>query len=154
MNRFKTVKIILFLVVVPCAFSCKNQNLPAEDVLISLEKTACFGTCPAYKLEIFASGLVLFNGISNHEMIGKHKSQLDPQTLREVIEKFKSSSFFNFKNSYTGDVQDLPTTYLFFKDNGREKMVQDYYRAPSALKDLEKLVEDLIPVLRWKKIDQ
>jgi hypothetical protein len=128
--------------------------LPAEDILISLEKTSCFGPCPAYKLEIFASGLVLFNGTGNHEMIGKYKSQLDPQALQQLVEKFKTSNFFNFKNSYTADVQDLPTTYLFFKNNGNEKMVQDYSNAPQALKELEKLVENLIPALKWKKVDQ
>jgi hypothetical protein len=151
MNSFKTAKVIFFLFF--AWSSCKNQNLPADNLLISLEKTPCFGTCPAYKLEIFSSGLVLFNGTGHHEMIGKYKSQLDPQALQRIVEKFKNSDFFSFKNVYTADVHDLPTTYLFFKDNGKEKMIQDYYNAPQKLKELEKFVEDIIPSLRWKKAD-
>lgn len=153
MNPLKMVKIIFFLLFILSASSCKNQNLQTEEILISLEKTSCLGPCPAYKLEIFASGLALFNGTSNHEMIGKYKSQLDPQTLQQLVERFKNANFFNFKNSYTADVHDLPTTYLFFKNNGNEKMIQDYSNAPQALKDLEKLVADVIPALKWKKVD-
>lgn len=153
MNSFKMVKIIFFLCFIASVSSCKNQNLPTEDILISLEKTTCMGPCPAYKVEIFASGLVLFNGKSNHEMIGKYKSQLDPQALEQLVEKFRSANFFKYKSSYTGDVNDLPTTYIFFKNNGEEKMIQDYYNAPQTLKELEKLVIDLVPALKWKKLD-
>src|SRR6059058_5801427 len=33
-----------------------------KDTLITLERTACFGTCPVYKLTISADGKVAFEG--------------------------------------------------------------------------------------------
>jgi len=145
----------LILLIITLAFSpaCKNQKLPADVLIISLEKTPCFGPCEAYKMEIFSSGLVKFNGMSNHKMIGHYEASIDQEELHKIVQQFRDSNFFSFKNQYTGSMKDLPTTYLYFKDQVNEKTIQDYYNAPRLLKDLEQVVENLIPILHWKKID-
>jgi len=150
MNPLKAIKVIFFLFFFTCA-SCKNQNLPADTVVISLEKTPCFGSCESFKLEIFSSGLVRFNGLGNHRLIGLHEAHMEKVTLEGLIQEFRNADFFNFKSQYTGNMKDLPTTYLFFSDNGREMMVQDYYKAPPKLKELEELVQRQIENLKWKK---
>lgn len=86
-------------------------------------------------------------------MVGNYKAFIEQQALLNILEQFRNSEFFNFKNQYTGDVSDLPTTYLYFKDLGNEKTIQDYYQAPPKLKELEKLIEGLVLTLKWKKVD-
>ena len=34
-----------------------------KEVVITLERTACFGVCPVYKLTIYGDGRVLYDGI-------------------------------------------------------------------------------------------
>ena len=135
------------------SISCKPQKLPVEELIISLEKTPCFGPCEVFKIEIFSSGLVKFNGSSNHRMIGIFTAHIDQEKLSEIVKQFRDSNFFAFKDQYTGTMKDLPTTYLYFKDQSREKTVQDYFDAPTQLKELEREIENLIPILQWKKVD-
>lgn len=152
-NTLKAVNVIFFLVLASGFLSCKSQKLTADTLIFSLEKTPCFGPCEVYKLEIFSTGLLRFTGISNHKMIGKYRSELKKSALEEIQAKFRDAGFFSFKNEYLGKVSDLPTTYLFFKDGPNEKMIQDYYGAPPTLKELEKIIEDLVVALKWKKDD-
>ncbi len=91
--------------------------------------------------------------MSNHKMIGHYEASIDQEELHKIVQQFRDSNFFSFKNQYTGSMKDLPTTYLYFKDQVNEKTIQDYYNAPRLLKDLEQVVENLIPILHWKKID-
>jgi hypothetical protein len=151
MNTVRGVNVIFFLLLMSGFGACKSQKLPGDSLVISLEKTPCFGTCEAYKLEVFSSGLVKFTGISNHPMLGKYQSEVSKVTLQDICDKFRSADFFSFKNEYTGKMSDLPTTYLYFKDGPNEKIIQDYYGAPTKLKELEKIIEDLVTVLKWKK---
>lgn len=86
-------------------------------------------------------------------MIGNYESSLHQEDLQKIVQRFRDSNFFKFKNQYTGNVSDLPTTYIYFKDQSNEKTIQDYYNAPEQLKELEQVVENLIPTLPWKKTD-
>jgi Domain of unknown function (DUF6438) len=153
MNTTKAVNVIFFLLLAATFSSCKSQKLASDTLIISIEKTPCFGTCEAYKLDIYASGLVKFTGISNHQMIGKYQSTIEKLSLQEIRNKFREANFFSFKNEYTSKMSDLPTIYLYFKDGAVEKKIQDYYGAPLKLKELEKLIEDLVVALKWKKED-
>lgn len=153
MSNLRIMHLISLIIILAFSPSCKNQKLPADILIISLEKTPCYGPCPAYKMEIFSSGLVRFKGESNHKMIGNYESSLHQEDLQKIVQRFRDSNFFKFKNQYTGNVSDLPTTYIYFKDQSNEKTIQDYYNAPEQLKELEQVVENLIPTLPWKKTD-
>lgn len=147
------MRLLSILLLLSFTISCKPQKLPPEELIISLEKTPCLGPCEVYKMEIFSSGLTKFSGLSNHRMIGNYTAYLKPEELNEIIKKFRESNFFDFKDQYTGKMKDLPTTYLYFKNQSREKTIQDYFDAPTQLKELEQVVENLIPILQWKKAD-
>ena len=147
------MRLLSILLLLSFTISCKPQKLPPEELIISLEKTPCLGTCEVYKLEIFSSGLTKFSGLSNHRMIGNYTGYIKPEELNKIIMQFRNNNFFDFKDQYTGKMKDLPTTYLYFKDQSREKTIQDYFDAPKQLKELEQVVENLIPILQWKKAD-
>lgn len=45
-------------------------NVPIDKIPISLEQTACYGTCPAYKVTIHGDGNVVYVG-NNHVRIAR-----------------------------------------------------------------------------------
>jgi len=149
--KFTGIIVTIFSIVFLLA--CKRIPVQTEDPVITLEKTPCFGTCEAYKMQVFANGLVKFNGSSNHPMIGNYVSHIEKDSLAILISVFRDAQFFNFKDEYTSNDSDLPTVYVSFRDQGKKKTVKDYYKAPSQLKDLEKKVEQLVTSLKWKKVD-
>ena len=155
-NTLKAVNVIFFLLFAAGLDSCRSQVISnqAQNLVISMERTSCFGTCPVYKVEIFDSGLIKFTGESHHEMIGNYRSHIDWKPLQVLREKFRQANFFSFKKEYMSSLQDLPSTYLYFKDGENEKNVLDYGNAaPAELKNLEQAIDELIRTNTWKKAD-
>lgn len=147
-----------YLVIIIAAFmltsGCKTgKNSTKQDtVVISLQKTACKGKCPVYKLEIYNSGELKFEGKSNVENIGSFSMKITKEKVDELVEKFIAANFFEFEDEYTSKVTDLPSTYLTFTHNNKTKRVRDYHGAPEQLRELEKLIEAFVNSENWQKI--
>ena len=57
--------------------------------------------------------------------------------------------FQNLKNEYTDNITDLPTTYIMVQN----KKIKDYYGAPKKLKELEKMINEILSKNK-DKVDQ
>ncbi|MGA0257669.1 MAG: DUF6438 domain-containing protein, partial [Saprospiraceae bacterium] len=59
------MRILVFissLFIIACSSSKDISELGPEDVLISMEKEACFGSCPVYTFKIYTGGYCTFEG--------------------------------------------------------------------------------------------
>jgi hypothetical protein len=116
-----------------------------------MEKTACMGTCPTYKFEVFLDKTARYHGKANVENIGEYTVTLTDEQLDNLKNSFAEADYFSFANVYSSPLTDLPTTFLFYH-NGRESLkVTDYWGAPEELKALEKEIENIITTINWKK---
>jgi hypothetical protein len=122
-----------------------------EYLHISMERSVCFGTCPYYKIEIYGSGLVIYNGKLYVQEKGFRVGFISQGKIQELIAAIHSSQYFSLENSYIGHVTDLPGTviYIYYKDNSKEINHYPDGRAPSrdvappALGELEGIVEEI-----------
>ena len=110
-----------------------------EDLIISLDKTACFGTCPVYKIKIYNSGKATYEGLKHVKKIGLHNLTISEGEKNIILTNEKKIGFSKMKDEYTEKITDLPTTYIMIQN----KMIKDYYGAPPELKELEKKIEEL-----------
>ncbi len=133
--------------------SCAIQRqFDQEDLMVSYERTACYGECPVYTLKINKKGKMLFEGEENFDLIGKFWAQLSGEELEKLHEAFDKTNFFKLEDRYYKNVSDLPTKYIYYSHEGDWKKIMDYYGAPEALEELEKYIEDLIYKTDWKKV--
>jgi len=116
---------------------------PAERIVITLERTACFGTCPVYTVTMRDDGSVEYDGRSFVRVPGKFSWKIDPAIVRALAEEMSRAGFFELKNEYTGMVTDMPTTYTSLSVGSRSKHVKDYFDAPPKLMELEKRIDDV-----------
>jgi hypothetical protein len=139
-----------------CLFSCKTSQIKNkyEHSSIVMEKTACYGTCPVYRISLSGSGKAIYEGKKYVEKTGKFEKQLSAQQTQKIFSTFEASNFTDFRSEYTEPVTDLPTTYLTFSHRGFSKTVKDYYNAPAELKKLEKLVEEVANSEGWTEVRQ
>jgi hypothetical protein len=112
--------------------------------VFSLELTPCYGTCPTYKVIVFENDSLVYEGIRFVAKEGNISKKLPQGTVNQLVEKFRGANFFKFQNQYTSTMTDFPTTYISFTDNGITKKIMDYYKAPESLRQLEKLISDLV----------
>jgi len=162
------MKYILLITLSALLFSCKNAekttvekvvetkkpalNKPSnspevlkESLFLTMERTPCFGKCPAYKITIFNTGKVVFQGFSHTKYIGDYGKQLTKKQLKEIQKMMDEINILEMKDIYDTDVTDFPSTILFLvSNNTHKKKILDRVDAPSELKQFEKLIDFLV----------
>ena len=123
----------------------KQSTTPIkESLLLTLERTPCFGKCPTYTYSIFTTGKVIYNGKQNVKNIGTYKAQLSMAQLEEIKSHIESFELFKLKDKYDAQITDIPSTILVINIDGRKKKIYDRYGAPKELTQFEKLVDDIV----------
>ena len=116
---------------------------------ISLDRTACFGSCPDYSLTIYGNGTVIYEGRNFVVVTGKQSATIPEQDVRNLVGYFYDINYFSLRDEYTAQVTDLPTTTTSIKIDGRFKQVIDYYGAPEELVSLEAKIDEVGKSDRW-----
>jgi hypothetical protein len=128
------------------------------DVVIRLERTACFGACPAYVVALSGDGRVTFDpGHFADDMMSFQS--IEPQAFFELLEDFYERRFFTLADEYTElptimmdepgrvtagatFVTDLPSTILTVTvGDDYEKAVHAYWAYPDVIDELAATVE-------------
>ena len=146
--------LLVFLVLFACGSSKKGIEIKEikKELIISLERTPCYGTCPIYKIKIFSDGSAFYHGERFVEKIGNYEFSVSKETLNYILKKADEIGFFELEDKYTANITDLPKTITFIKNGKHKKRVVDYYGAPKTLKEFESLVDGCIDYRRMKKL--
>ncbi|HEV2401787.1 MAG TPA: DUF6438 domain-containing protein [Candidatus Sulfotelmatobacter sp.] len=131
------------------------RNSPTEDNLVlTLERTACFGSCPVYKLTIRGDGSVTYEGKKYVRVIGTRAGIVDTEKLAELVRAFSEAHYLALEDRYRSKlVSDQPTTYTSLTLHGRHKEVEDYCGAPASLTALERKIDEVANSKKWVFID-
>ena len=122
--------------------------------MFGFEKTACFGTCPAFKVAISKSGKATWNGISNIERAGTWEATIDASKMKEIKEAAFRANFFELSRKYPieGEVADASKTITYFRTGDTEKTVTHILGGPDELVKYEEFLEKTINSLKWKRV--
>jgi Family of unknown function (DUF6174)/Domain of unknown function (DUF6438) len=130
-----------------------NQNIPNQRrSIITLERTACFGACPIYKLTIFGDGKVVYEGERFVKITGKRTAKISQKAVKELISDFEKINYFSLQNSYQGGPTDLPSAITSFNTGRKQKTVSHYLGSPNAPKELTELenkIDTVVNSQQW-----
>jgi hypothetical protein len=70
-----------------------------SDVVISLERTGCLGSCPSYTVAIHGDGRVVYDGRSHVAVIGHREKNIDQKQVVELLEHIYKIRFFLMPNT-------------------------------------------------------
>jgi uncharacterized protein DUF6438 len=125
----------------------------ASAPVVSLERTACYGRCPIYKVTVLRDGTVLWEGERFVKTVGKATAKLPPAALAQLADAFKTADFFALHDKYESyDVTDHPSAVTTFDDGKRKKTVRHYHgdrSAPKAVYELEDAVDRIVGTAKW-----
>src|SRR6185437_736293 len=125
---------------------------------IKLERTACFGTCPAYSVEVSGDGTVRYQGNYFVAVTGKHTGSIRVEAVRSLYDAFVRANFFWTLDEYRANITDLPDTRISISFDGRTKGVIDYagqsVGMPNEIYDLEKAIDTAAETKKWVKGDE
>ncbi len=144
-------KALFFFAIAILTTACNPYHFDGSTSIM-LKKDPCFGVCPVYTFMVDGTGKASFIGVRNVAKMGSWNRQLPPEATNALFEAFEASSFQQFQDEYTAQVTDLPTTWVTYKTSTYEKTIKDYFGAPEALKNLEKMVETIAEEdAEWKQ---
>jgi hypothetical protein len=137
-----------------------QENSPAQKrtSAITLERTACFGRCPVYRLAVTPAGAMTYEGIANVRRIGAATGQVPADRVTSLLNELERADYFSFADSYTSNdlscgryATDLPTVITTVTLQGRTKrIVHDHgCAAPGALELLERRIDEVLGSSRF-----
>ncbi len=147
------LKFAILMILCMLGMASVNAQENKADAVITLERTACFGSCPIYTISIFENGDVVYNGEKFVDVTGEQKTQIDPATVALMVKAFEDAGYFDWKEAYdTQTVTDLPSVITSVTHNGKTHRIVRYAgddSAPLALSFLEQWVDEMTSSQMW-----
>ncbi len=137
------------------AVGCAHKKTPTSSsapVIATLERTACFGTCPAYEVKVHADGFVVYEGKDFVKLKGRHTAQVPPGKIAALAAAFESAGYWELHDYDDQQVVDNAWANTSFTHKGKSKTVRHYlsdHSAPQSLADLEGKIDDILDTSRW-----
>jgi hypothetical protein len=141
------------------------------DTFITLERTGCLGSCPAYTLAVSADGSVVFsaaysNGANQWKRTGIIKAHIDQERIKELLDAFDRARFFSLQDCYSDESDTCSyiqgnhaTIYTSIHIDGQQKSVTHLSRyididrrlfpSLSDLSVLEAQIDGIVNTKQW-----
>lgn len=130
---------------------------------IALERTACFGKCPTYRVVIDSRGNIKWEGHDWVDVPGVQTVFGDAKKARELAELIVMSCFFDMKDEYGGAVTDRAWANTTVTIGNRTKTIRHYLgdstgegmpangvcSAPTSLTTIEQKIDEVANTARW-----
>ena len=126
-----------------------------KTLIMHLERTGCFGSCPAYSVDVNGNGAVYYTGKGNVLINGRHQGRISQQGMDALVAEFRKANYFSLKDSYVALITDNPAYTTSIEFDGRKKSVKDYvgFKAgmPVVANILEEAFDQISGTEKWVK---
>jgi len=144
---------VLFISIAGCLATSAAGSHDTDNVIITLERTACFGFCPVYKITVHGDGTVMYEGKDFVETQGKTETTIDQAKIKQLISEFEEIDYFSFNGEYTErTITDASSAITSISINGNTKTVEHYhgdFNAPEELTELEDRIDEIVNSKQW-----
>lgn len=121
---------------------------------IEMERTACLGECPVYRLSLCRDGTAEYRGVAFAEREGRFVGELPLRTFGRLAFAVERISFMGLDEDYTVRVTDLPSTIITVveSETGAEHRVRDYgEQAPPEFWMLAETLDAVAARIEWSR---
>jgi len=136
-----------------------DTAVSAAGPAITLERTACFGSCPVYRIAVSPGGVVTYEGRANVRHSGSASAQIPADRVNALLRELEQAGYFTFANRYALSEPtcrrystDSPTAISSATFKGRSKRIEHDYGCggvPGALSVMEKRIDEVLGSDRW-----
>jgi hypothetical protein len=129
------------------------QVQPTDSLFLSYERTPCHGRCPIFKIRLYQSGYVTYEGINFVDYMGYYQSRIGDQAMNRLTKQIDEVQYFNFEDRYDDErLMDLPSTIFVVNHEGQKKRVIARYQAPETLIGFGLFIEQEFKGTDWKPV--
>ena len=138
-------------------FGIRMQPNPAAQAAlpfqsITLRRSACFGTCPVYRVTLNADGTAVYEGVAHVSRMGKFIGHVPFYDFAQLALLAERAGFMTLQERYAGSWTDAETTTITIRArSGKEKTVDDYGAfGPPELWALQRAIDGVVENMRWR----
>ncbi len=113
---------------------------------VSLARSGCLGSCPAYAVTVTGDGTVGYEGGVYVKTTGRQHGRLSPADLVALRGEFERAGFFTVEVSPPDP--DVPAVTIACRAGGRERSIT-FDHAPESVKRLVVAFERIVGIERW-----
>lgn len=126
----------------------------SSQAWISIERTACYGTCPQFALRITSDGKVVYDGKRFVMRRGAQERRLQPAEVARLRRAVDQSGFARLEIHCCDCVTktDAPSTLIDIADQNGVRSIRHYHgcsSAPESLSVLEESIISLSGAAKW-----
>src|SRR5690606_1450411 len=99
------------------------QGATSNIQQVAMERTACYGTCPSYRLEVNKGGKVVFTSWNFTEYEGTYEKQFAPAKVAALFNQFDAYKVDTCADEYESLIQDVPGVILYIQYPKKEKKI-------------------------------
>ena len=144
----RIIVLVFLAFLAPLASSAAPAAAAPGAVHISLERSGCRGSCPAYRIDIHDDGSLLYEGFHHVSMRGKKRYALPPEEVSKLVRSAVSKNLMSLKDRYEWIATDLPTFTVKLTLGGRTHQIIDYagqqVGMPAAVSQFEQEIDDTL----------
>lgn len=119
---------------------------------VVMERTPCFGTCPAYRVEINKNGKVIYTSWSNTKYEGVYEKNFDAGEVAALFSQFDKYKVDTCNVEYNNIIPDVPGINFHFKYKGKEKSIHNAHFGPEFIGQLAAETDKFSQINdTWKK---
>lgn len=124
-----------------------------EEIHIALERTACFGTCPVYKVDVYGDGRVIYQGTAFVNVLGKHAYTVPPETVAHLVDTLRANDLWSLRPVYESSITDQPHQFLTLELGREVHRISDYagemVGMPASVSNFEEEVDNVARSRMW-----
>jgi hypothetical protein len=159
MKQFASFASLLLLAL---TVNAQRKTGPTKDV-ITLERGACFGTCPIYKVSVASDGKVTFEGLNYTKTKGKATARIKTKAFQQLVKEFERIKYFSLDDKYVpGEpncgqaATDMPYVKSSIQLKGKTKTISHYQgcfgsEVVRALFALDRRIDEVAGTAKWIK---
>jgi hypothetical protein len=101
-------------------------DVPLDRIHIALSRSACFGICPSYKVDIYGNGRVVYRGEHFVDVMGEHHYTVPVDDVAKLVESLRVKDLWSLRPAYRANITDNPTFELTMAMGAQVHHIEDY----------------------------
>lgn len=154
----KTFLVILILAATSSVFAARHKKAKKHTsksniISVSMHRTACFGRCPDYIIELSSDGMATYTGIRFTQDSGVYTKNIGTAATNKLMNDLTAYRIDTCQATYPQRITDVPGIYYIIQyKNGRKQQIANANFGPVFLKEIALRMDSLVKVdASWTK---
>lgn len=121
-----------------------NSKQSKGYTYLKMHRTACFGKCPSYAIELNSNGTVAYTGYGDVKYIGTYTRQMNESKVNALLDEAYKYRIDTCQENYRLMIADIPGINYEYTYKGEKHQIRHAHFGPDFLQKLAKDIDSEI----------